>query len=329
MCNSLLDRIFDDRFRQEGDSIFSFEGKKIIRENGIFHFTPNISYSTGNFSKLREAHAKLQMDSVNGTRDRLNTILERSQWPREFFKDKLILECGCGCGPDTEVLLKLGAQVVSVDIAGVHVCRANVGDNPNSLLFQASIDDLPFKRNAFDIVWCHRVLQHTPSPGKTLDHILSFVKGDGAVFVHSYARSFSQLFSWKYALRPVTRRIDPELLYRMIGAWVPPLYRLTTLLRCVSPDLLGRVLFTIANHVVPIRNYRFVPQFADKGDVFLLEYAVHDTFDCLSPMYDSPLSARRFRKIAEKHLLGEFEVAEYRSITLLRTKVADLEPIRK
>lgn len=319
MNYALLQRIFDQRFKKENDKTF-FDGKELPERNGIYRFTPDISYSSGNFSMLREQHAKLQLDSENGTKDRLKSILERTQWPPEFFKDKLILECGCGAGPDTEVLLKLGAQVVSVDIAGVDACKSNIGENPNHLIFQASIDDLPFKNKSFDIVWCHRVLQHTPSPEKTLDHILSFVKEDGAVFVHSYGRSFSQMFSWKYALRPITARLDPEFLYRMVKAWVPPLYWFTNVLRRIPPDFLGRNLFKIAYHLVPIRNYRFVPEFANKDDAFILEYAVHDTFDCLSPRYDSPLGARSFHEIAKKHLHNEFEVVGV-DTTFLRTKL--------
>src|SRR5688572_12160459 len=85
------------------------DGKvKIPIRNGIPRFTPDHSYSTGNFSRLREKHATLQMDSKNGTTDRLNTLLHRTNWPKDFFKGKTILECGCGAGPDTEILLDLG-----------------------------------------------------------------------------------------------------------------------------------------------------------------------------------------------------------------------------
>ena len=49
---------------------FFFNNNEIRNENEILRFTPNISYSTGNFSRLREEHSKLQLDSVNGTNDR-------------------------------------------------------------------------------------------------------------------------------------------------------------------------------------------------------------------------------------------------------------------
>jgi SAM-dependent methyltransferase len=317
-ASNLLRDVFDQRFEMR-DGRFFFDGQEVRCTNGILRFTPDASYATGNFSKLREQHATLQLDSVNGTRDRLNTILERTRWPAEFFRGKLILECGCGAGADTEVLLQLGARVVAVDLAGLDVCRANLGDNPNLLLIQASIDDMPFRRGAFDVVWCHRVLQHTPDPAAALAHILTFVKEEGYVFVHSYARSLSQMLSWKYALRPITRRMQPEHLYNWVAAWVPPLYALTTFLRRIPPDVLGRTLFRVANQVVPIRNYRFMPAFADKDDAYLIEYAVHDTFDALSPRYDSPLSPAKFRTIASPRLKRKFEIEASRWITLLRT----------
>ena len=319
MNNNIISLIFDNDFKQVGDRYF-LQGKEILCSNDILRFTPNQSYSTGNFSKLREKHAQLQLDSVNGTNDREFTILKRTNWPREFFKDKLILECGCGAGADTEALLKLGAKVVSVDIAGVDICKANMMGNPSSLVIQGSIMDLPFKKKSFDIVWCHRVLQHTPSPNMTLDHILQFAKADGAVFVHSYSMRPQQVLSWKYVLRPLTRNMEPEKLYRLVERWTPGLFKFTNSLRAIKPDLLGRLLFAVAYQVIPVRNYRFEPKFNDKSDEFIIEYAVHDTFDCLSPRYDRPLTHHEFRKIAKRHLKHKYEIVE-QGCTLLRSVV--------
>jgi 2-polyprenyl-3-methyl-5-hydroxy-6-metoxy-1,4-benzoquinol methylase len=286
---------------------------------GIFRFTPDESYATGNFSTLRERHARLQLDSVNGTNDRQDTMLGRTQWPREFFRDKLILECGCGAGADTERLLDFGATVVAVDIAGLETCQKNLAGRRGVTFVQASIDDLPFPPNSFDVVWCHRVLQHTPDPAAVLEHILTFVKPNGHAFVHSYARTWRQLCSWKYAMRPITQRMNSELLYRMVKKMVPPLYRIRNALRGFPPKILGRILFQIAYHVLPIRNYRFQPAFADLDDAEVIEYAIHDTFDALSPKHDLPLSHKVLRDIAGKHLDRSFEVERRRIITLLRT----------
>jgi ubiquinone/menaquinone biosynthesis C-methylase UbiE len=288
---------------------------KIHILNGIPRFTSDVSYSTGNFSKLRDRFAILQMDSQNGTEDRLQTILERTGWPKDYFKGKTVLECGVGAGPDAEILLKLGARVVAVDIAGLDVAKKNLGENPNLQLVQASIDNLPLKKKSFDIVFCHRVLQHTPSPRKTLAHILEFVKDDGAVFVHSYSQTFRQMFRWKYVLRPITKRMNDDQLFRIIAWYSRPVYKITAFL---NSFIIGRVFVWV---FIPFLNYRHKRIFDGKSDEYMREYAVHDTFDALSPRYDRPMSVETMKNIAaQRHLKRPYEVVET-GVTLLRTIV--------
>jgi 2-polyprenyl-3-methyl-5-hydroxy-6-metoxy-1,4-benzoquinol methylase len=313
-------RIFDERFSKSAGR-FRFDGHDIACRDGILRFTPDQSYSTGNFSRLRDAHPTLQLDSRTGLEISYRTVVERCNWPPEYFRDRLVLECGCGAGPDTEALLRLGAQVVSVDLAGTDVARRNVGDGDRNIFVQCSITDLPFRKKSFDIVFCHRVLQHTPDPEHALRHILEFVRDDGAVFVHSYARNRAQMFGWKYVLRPITTRMDPDRLYRLIQWYVPPLHRFGTRLARVRPRRLGRLLFQLSQYVLPLYNYRYWPAFAGKPDEYVVEYAIHNTFDALSPRYDIPMSARRMREIAAATLTSPFEVVEPGGIVLLRTLI--------
>jgi SAM-dependent methyltransferase len=301
--------------RIDGDTL-RFGDVAIPIRNGIPRFTPDMSYSSGNFSTLRERHSELQLDSRNGTTDRLDTLLSRTGWPAEFFQGKTVLECGCGAGPDTEILRSLGARVLSADLAGLDVAKRNLGDPEDVQFVQASILDLPLRKQSFDIVFCHRVIQHTPDPLGVLEHILQFVKPDGAAFVHSYARSPMQLLRWKYWLRPFTRRMDSESLYHAIERWSPLMYRITSF---TNRTRWGR---RFAHVFIPFFNYRHLPQFRGMSDDAIREYGVHDTFDALAPAYDSPLSARQMRDVAARHLKRPFEVHEHPMITLLRTRVA-------
>jgi 2-polyprenyl-3-methyl-5-hydroxy-6-metoxy-1,4-benzoquinol methylase len=316
--------IFDERFEQRGTQYF-FEGREIPCRNGILRFTPDDSYSSGNFQKLRDMHGQLQLDSATGTDAQRKTILERTNWPAEFFKDKLILECGCGAGPDTEALVKLGAIVVSVDIAGVDVAKRNVGSGDRNMFVQASIMDLPFRKESFDIVYCHRVLQHTPDPEATLKHILQYVKPDGDVFVHSYARSMSQMWSWKYALRPLTKRMSSESLYKLVAAYTPPIFYATNAMLKIPPRPLGHFLSRAALQILPVRNPTANPLFAGKSSDYLLEYAIHNTFDALAPPYDSPVSTSTMFRLAKPILKKPFEVWTSPSVTLLRSTRPDAD----
>lgn len=297
--------------------VLQFEGREVPMRGGILRFTPDMSYSTGNFSALREKHATLQLDSRNGTTDRRDTMLDRTGWTPEFFQGKTVLECGCGAGPDTEILRSFGARVVSVDIAGVDVAKANLGDDENSAFVQASILDLPFKPQSFDIVFCHRVIQHTPDPKAVLEHILQFVKDDGAFFVHSYARNWMQMLRWKYALRPITKRMEPEKLYHFIKGYAPFAFKLTNGLRKIPG---GRY---VTWFFIPFLNYRHLERFKDKSDEYMIEYAVHDTFDALSPAYDEPVGAGFMKEMAEKYLKQPYEIEERRTVTFLRTALPE------
>lgn len=300
-------------------------GKRLINNSsrfqvrsGIPRFTPDSSYSSGNFSRLREEHSTLQLDSINNTSDRYNTLLNRTQWPKDFFKGKTILECGCGAGPDTEILLNLGAKVLAVDIAGLEVAQRNLKNNPNYKnlqLVQDSIFKLHLKPKSFDIVFCHRVLQHTPNPEETLEHLLQFVKKDGHVFVHSYSNSRFQKWRWKYALLPITNKLPSELLYGIIKFFAWPAFYITNL---TNRFWVGERF----NHIfVPFLNYRGSKKFRNKPDSFIVEYGIHDTFDALSPRYDSPLSPDRMEIVAKRNLTRPFEVYTDSGITLLRTKI--------
>ncbi len=293
----------------------TYKGREIPVKNGIPRFTPDESYSRGNFEKLREEHATLQFDSINGTQDRNDTISDRTNWPPSFWKDKIVLECGCGAGPDTEILRNWGAKVIAVDIAGLDIAKENLNDEVNIQLAQASILDLPFKEKSFDIVFCHRVLQHTPDPHGVLKHILKFVKDDGAVFVHTYARTWIQMWRWKYALLPFTRKIEPEKLYNHVKGYAPFAFKVTSFLRKIPG---GRV---ITHFFIPFLNYRHAKQFKTLSDERVMEIGVHDTFDALSPPYDQPMSAKDLREIASKQLKQPFEIIERPMVTLLRTKL--------
>ena len=303
-----------------GEAPLSVDGDKLVGSNiripirnGIPRFTPDITYSTGNFSLLREKHAKLQFDSVNGTGDRLETLLSRTGWPAEYFKGKTVLECGCGAGPDTEILLSLGARVVSADLAGLDTAKRNIGENPDQCFIQASILDLPLREKSFDIVFCHRVLQHTPNPEATLRHILKYVKPGGAAFVHSYAKTIYQMLRWKYALRPLSKRMDSEKLYQFIEWYSGPAFKITKVL---NSTYIGKVFAWVA---IPFLNYRHIPRFEDCDDKWIMELAVHDTFDALSPPYDRPLSAKTMKNIGEEYLDRPIEIKEEKMITLLRS----------
>ncbi|TWT52689.1 Ubiquinone biosynthesis O-methyltransferase [Rubripirellula amarantea] len=321
VCPDWLLRQLTEDWEHDGGQLRS-GNRTVPIIGGIPRFVADESYSRGNFSKLRDEFPKLQLDNVAGGKLRMDTILDRTRWDPSVFQDKLVLECGCGAGPDTQILRHLGSRVIAADLAGVDTARANLAGDEGAAFLQASIVDLPFKKASFDIVFCHRVLQHTPNPDETLQHILQFVKPDGLVFVHSYARTIQQMMHWKYVLRPITTRMDPDRLLKCLRWTTPPLLGLSTALRKAPPEqYLGKLLMLLSQNIIPVYNRRFARGYGHMDSETLKEHAIHDTFDALSPKHDHPMSAKRMREIASTCLNQPFEIEERGGITLLRSKV--------
>lgn len=112
---------------------------------------------------------------------------------------------------------------------------------------------------------------------------------------------------------PITRRMKLETLYRLIQAYSKPAFRFTNFM---AKSRIGRRFNWI---FVPFLNYRNLEKFRGVSDEEMIEYAIHDTFDALSPKYDKPVSAATMKKIAGEFLNQPFEVVDDKSITLLRT----------
>ena len=148
---------------------------------------------------------------------------------------------------------------------------------------------------------------------------MQFVKSEGAVFVHSYAKTFFQMCTWKYALRPITTRMDSAKLYNLIESCAPKAYAITNAIAQLPKGHM------INHFLIPFRNHSNHDRLKILTEEQLIEYGIHDTFDSLSPRYDKPLSAKIIKKIAQEMLSAPFEIIEQRTVTLLRTIVENTQ----
>ena len=155
-----------------------------------------------NFGYQWNVFSKIQLDSFNGSKESEARLLAQSGLQSEYFRNKTVLEIGSGNGRFTEILLKYGAKVVSIDyttaIDANYVNNHNAG---NSLFIQADLFNLPIKKNAFDIVICYGVIQHTGDNKKALESLAKYSKKDGGrLFVDIYSSSLRHYNPWVYMI---------------------------------------------------------------------------------------------------------------------------------
>jgi 2-polyprenyl-3-methyl-5-hydroxy-6-metoxy-1,4-benzoquinol methylase/uncharacterized protein YbaR (Trm112 family) len=104
----------------------------------------------------------------------------------DAFKDKLIVDAGGGSGAQTKWLAEYGARhVIMMDLSHSvdDVVQRNLAGIKNVDVIQCSIDAPPLRDKSIDgIVYCHNVIQHTPSVEKTA-HALNALTAPGGEFV--------------------------------------------------------------------------------------------------------------------------------------------------
>ena len=185
--------------------------------NGIPRFVDNNFY-TDSWGLQWNKFRKTQLDSYTKfpiSEQRLKDCLGEEIFSK--LDGKIILEAGCGAGRFTEILLAKLAKVVSVDISNaVEANQDNFPQNKEHLIVQADILKLPFMSQQFDLVICLGVLQHTPSPEKTLIALYDQVKPGGWLIVDQYTFSFSYYTQIaRIIFRHILKHIEPNKAFKI------------------------------------------------------------------------------------------------------------------
>ena len=105
---------------------------------------------------------------------------------------KQVLEIGLGEGSESERLIRQGARWSGTDLTAESVARVRtrltLRDLPYEDLRQASVLDLPFADNAFDLVFSHGVLHHVPDIKRAQAEIQRVLRPAGELVIMMYAR---------------------------------------------------------------------------------------------------------------------------------------------
>lgn len=122
-----------------------------------------------------------------------------------FIKDIIsrstsILDIGCGPGSITQGLAKLApeAEVIGVDISENQIQLATelakTESSENLSFQQASIFELPFADNSFDLIYCQTVFVHIPEHKKALAETKRVLKPKGVLAIREVINSYAVLF---------------------------------------------------------------------------------------------------------------------------------------
>lgn len=259
-----------------GDTNYSYE---II--NNIPRFVHKNNYAD-NFGIQWNLFKKTQLDSFSGHPISKERFWKSTGWEPEELKEKWVLDAGCGAGRFAEIALDAGAKVIAIDYSNsVDACYANLKGHHNLHLVQADIFSLPFAKESFHFIYSLGVLQHTPDVIKAFSALPLFLSSRGKICADFYWKHIKAMLHLKYLLRPITKRIDPEKLFKILQKTTPAMLTVSQFYSKIP--ILGKIL----QRTLPVANYTGRLPLSKKQ---MLEWALLDTFDMLSPQFDNPVT---------------------------------------
>ncbi len=262
----------------ENDHFVSTQNKFIYQiVDGIPRFVSSENYAKA-FGHEWKSHPLIQFDRITGS-DISKSRLERCiGMSLDKIEGQDLLEAGSGAGRFTDLLVKAKANVHSFDLSiAVEVNKSNIGNMPNYAICQASINEIPYPDNVFDIVICIGVLQHTPSPEKSIEALYKKVKPGGKLVIDNYTYQFSYFTKLASLLRLYLKEQNPEKSMRIIRKCVKIFFPLHWAVRRFYPFQM------ILSRFSPIIfDYRSYPQLSKEQHY---EWSILETFDILNDYY--------------------------------------------
>ena len=112
----------------------------------------------------------------------------------EVYKDKEVLEIGCGIGTGLISFARADAKITAVDLSqksiDIAIQRLNVY-NLNATIMHANAEQLSYYLpiHQYDLIYSFGVIHHSPNPRAIIEQLHSYLKPDGELKMMLYSYS--------------------------------------------------------------------------------------------------------------------------------------------
>ena len=105
----------------------------------------------------------------------------------------VVLDAGCGSGLLFNRVVSEAKMVVGLDISRslLLLAKGKAKEHKNVYMIRADVDNMPFSRGVFSVVFAFTVLQNLPKPSETLQEFSQAAKHDAAIVVTGLKKYFS------------------------------------------------------------------------------------------------------------------------------------------
>jgi ubiquinone/menaquinone biosynthesis C-methylase UbiE len=145
-------------------------------------------------------------ETVEGERYLLEPdILEMANFAA--WRDRDVLEAGCGIATDAVQFARSGARYTGIDFSPTAVSHAETrfrAEGLNGKLVQGSILELPFAAESFDLVYSMGVIHHVPETERAVSEFYRVLRPGGRAIVMVYHRDS---FNYRFTIMALRRAL--------------------------------------------------------------------------------------------------------------------------
>jgi len=243
----------------------------------------------------------------------LNHTIKNNFGSVNFFKDKIIVDAGGGSGSQTKWFLESGAKhVILLDLSHSvdGVVQRNLSNFKNVDVIQCSIDAPPLKPSSIDgIVYCHNVIQHTPSVENTAKALWNIVGKDGEFVFNCYPLNDHGIFRYIrfHLIFKNLRKVLSKMPFRVILLYST----FFSILRLIPlfGEIIEKLNFVIQGDVPKVKGEKIATRLKRR-----YKAARHNTFDAFGSHYF-------------QHYKSDFEIL--RLVISLQTDVTKIDNLDK
>ena len=131
-----------------------------------------------------------------------------------FFKEKLVLDAGCGNGSYSYYSASYGAKVIAIDFSdSVYIAKENTKD-VNVQVVRADITHPPFKEGSFEYIFSIGVLHHLPEPETGFRQLVPLLKPGAliSIWVYGRAKQWAAVYFYEPIIK-ISHQLPHRLLY--------------------------------------------------------------------------------------------------------------------
>lgn len=216
----------------------------------------------------------------------------------ETFRDKIVIDAGCGGGQHTAFVSPFARMVYAIDLNTVDLARERNRDARNIKYIEGDLATIELPEQA-DVLFCIGVIQHTDDPDATFRHLQTLVKPGGLFILWCYSKEGN--FLNEHVLEPIKRVILLKLPKAVLYAFA---HLLTV--------LLYPLIYTV--YLLPLR---FLPYFEYFGNWRKLSYRRNmlNVFDKLNAPQTAFIPRKTVESWFSQDAFIDVRIAPYKGVS--------------